>query len=105
MGPELTGVLAMEKGTGAGAFQDNEMFAFAITDDDLAREKLSEHMIEEGLERVGVFAASGDKVFEERVAFLIGKRVAGSVFQVGHGATKNILPRVIHDPNMVEPSH
>lgn len=102
MGPELTGVFAMRKGVGATPYVSQEMYAFAATTDANAQQRLREHLSAEQLEAVGVFAASGCEVFENRMRH-IGGYVSGSVFQVGHGATTDILPQVIYDPEMDYP--
>lgn len=97
MGPELTGVFAMEKGVGGTPYQTQEMYAFAVTTDDAAQQRLREHLSANQYEAVGVFEASGCAVFENRMR-QVGKYVSGTVFQVGHGATKDIVPLVIYSP-------
>lgn len=53
---------------------------------------------------MGKFEATGCDVFEKRVAFLLGRYVAGTVFQVGFGATRGVLPAVIYDPELDYPA-
>ena len=102
VGPELTGVFAMQKHEGAMPYHTQEMYAFAATTDADAQQRLREHLHAEQLEAVGVFEASGCDVFEDRMRH-IGKYVSGTIFQVGHGATRDILPHVIYDPEMNYP--
>lgn len=102
MGPELAGVFAMEKGFSAASHRSREIFAFVATIDTAGQQRLREHLNAIDLEQVGVFEASGCTVFEDRMRY-VGRYVSGTVFQVGHGASKDILPRVIYDPNMDYP--
>ncbi len=102
MGPELTGVFAMQKGIGMAPYKTQEMYAFAATTDDAAQQRLREHLSAKQYEAVGVFEASGCDVFEAQMRH-IGSYVSGTIFQVGHGATTDILPQVIYDPQMDYP--
>ena len=99
VGPELTGVFAMQKGDSVAVYKTQEMYAFAATIDGDGQQHLDKHLYAMGLESVGVFEASGCDVFENRMRS-VGKYVSGTVFQVGHGATHDISPRIVHDPQI-----
>lgn len=97
MGPELKGTLAMSKGAGAKAYEEQEMLAFVATADELGAQKLEEYLSDNELEAVGVFQASGCEVFA-RTARELGQYAAGSVFRVGHCATTDVPPEMIYNP-------
>lgn len=102
MGPKLEGVFAMKKDAQTAAFQTAEMYSFVATTDDAAKSRLDGHLQEEGYVVVGTFKTEDD-VFKDHMR-LVGRYVAGSVFQLGHGASTNILPKVIYDPNLDHPA-
>lgn len=101
--PKLYGAMAIARDFEAVRHEPCEIYSFVCTDDVKGHSRLRRHLAECGLQWVGTFETTQDNAFRERVAFLLGRVISGTVFRVGWCATRDILPEVIYDPEMDYP--